>query len=106
MKNKSIFVGTGEDVNSSEVKNVILGEFVFKLMDQEGLPFDIILLELKEKNLTFDIQDFILSAIKSKNFSKKKLKLLFEMNDNPKYPDFLQTVFKLINVLWKQVYEN
>lgn len=52
---------------------IIKGEFVFKLMDSHGLPFDIILCELKDRGLAFDVMGFIIAAIKSKNFTKKRL---------------------------------
>ena len=47
-------------------KNVVLsGKEIFKLVDQNGLPLDIIILELRERNAAFDLSEFIGSAKKA-----------------------------------------
>jgi alanyl-tRNA synthetase len=49
------------------------GETVFKLMDSQGLPFDVICEVLAERGLQFDIVGFVRAARNSKNFSSERI---------------------------------
>lgn len=91
------YVGVGIDVYTQAKKRVVNGNFVFKLMDSKGLPLDIILVELREKSLAFDLIGFIEAAIKSKNYSKKKLRSLIESNRPKNDKDFMSHVDALLS---------
>ena len=77
--------------------SVVSGNVIFKLMDTHGLPFDIILCELHDRGLAFNVHEFIISAIKSKNFSRKRLtNLLIDHSPNPKASEcVLEAIEKL-----------
>lgn len=69
-------VGLGQDMCSNKQRQVVSGDFIFKLLDTYGLPLDIIKDMLDEKNLAFDTLGFIQSALNSKNYTVKKLKAI------------------------------
>lgn len=59
---------------------VISGAFIFRLVDSIGMPLDLLIQELKDKHLAFDMLGFIQAAKKSKNYTPKRLKALFNEN--------------------------
>jgi alanyl-tRNA synthetase len=97
-KYKQLIVGTGTDAHTKDTKNVLSGKIIFHLMDSQGLPFDIIMDILKEKSLSYNVYEFIEAAINSKNFTKERLRLLFEYNQPNKdnYPDFMKKIDDLL----------
>lgn len=76
MKKEEICVGVGSD----GVTPVISGAFIFRLVDSIGLPLDILVQELKEKQFAFDMVGFIQAAKDSKNYTAKRLVALFNEN--------------------------
>ena len=52
---------------------IIKGDVIFKLHDQDGLPFDTIIELLRERGWGFDTYTWILEAKKA-NWSDKKIK--------------------------------
>jgi len=72
MKREVIFAGTGIDGTTS----VISGAFIFRLVDSIGLPLVIVIQELKDRHLAFDMLGFIQAARKSKNYTPRRLKAL------------------------------
>lgn len=44
---------------------VLCGEKIFRLMDTRGLPLDIIVLELRDSAMAFNVKTFIDTALKS-----------------------------------------
>jgi len=53
---------------------MISGQVVFRLMDTHGLPLDLINEELRSKNLSFNVVEFVEVALASKNFTYEKIK--------------------------------
>lgn len=51
---------------------VLSGHDVFKLVDRYGLPLDIIVLELRERDFAFNTAEFIESAKKA-NWKKERV---------------------------------
>lgn len=50
------------------------GKIAFKMVDEIGFPFDMLLDELKDRNLGIDIEGFINCALDSKNWNVKRIK--------------------------------
>jgi alanyl-tRNA synthetase len=73
---KQIYVGVGTDGATP----IVSGAFIFQLIDSIGLPLDIVVQELKEKCLAFDMVGFIQAAKDSTNYTTKRLKALFNEN--------------------------
>lgn len=73
---EQIYVGVGTDGTTP----IISGAFIFQLIDSIGLPLDIIIQELKERHLAFDMVGFIQAAKDSTNYTPKRLKALFNEN--------------------------
>lgn len=76
MKKETMIVGVGTDGTAF----VVNGAFIFQLIDSIGLPFDIIVQECKERQIAFDLLDFIRAARDSKNYTPKRLKALLNEN--------------------------
>ena len=57
---------------------IMLGHDVFKLMDSCGLPLEIITEQCREKDMYFNVYEFIVSAYKSKNYSIDRLKVILK----------------------------
>lgn len=70
---KRELAGHGIDVETQEQHPVISGETIFKMIDSSGLPFDLVQELLRENNLAFDVNGFVLAAKKSKNYSRERL---------------------------------
>ena len=66
----------GKDVRTGEIRPVMDGAEVFKLMDSIGLPLDIIRDLLEENKMAFDVRGFIIAARNSKNFTQERLTML------------------------------
>lgn len=72
-------VGYAKDGQGSDkIKPVVDGRWIFQLMDTQGLPFDMINEMLKEYGLCFDLGGFLVAAVKSGNFSKRRLHALLD----------------------------
>jgi len=56
--------------------NILSGHVVFKLVDEKGLPLDIIVLELRDKGMGFNVLEFIESACKAKWTKERILNML------------------------------
>lgn len=84
---------------SSDGSSVVSGEFIFKLMDTHGLPFDIIQCELKDRGLAFNVVEFIHAAIKSKNFTRKRLTNL--LLDHAPSDEAREKVLEVIDHIWR-----
>lgn len=72
-KKNDVLAGYGQDIDTQEIRPVVAGEHIFKLMDSYGLPLDIIHELLAERHIAVDVPGFILAAHKSKNYSKERL---------------------------------
>lgn len=91
MKKEVIYVGKGEDGTSP----VVSGLFIFRLVDTIGLPFDIVIQELKDRQIAFDVIGFVQAAKNSKNYTPKRLRALFNENrpiDDKGFDDLIDFV--------------
>ena len=74
---------------------ILSGHEVFKMVDTFGLPLEIIVLELKDRNAAFNVAEFIESASKAK-WKKERVynMILFSgtMKDNEEFKEKL-TIF-------------
>lgn len=59
---------------------IIDGSFVLYMIDTVGMPFDLVLEELKNRGWRFDVKGFINAALASKNYTEERLKVLFSNN--------------------------
>lgn len=92
--------GTGEDVITKNKRIVLNGELIFFMMDSQGIPFDFLMDMLKEKQLSYNVETFIKSAYNSKNYSKEKLRMLFEYNKPKDYESFMTEIDNMLNRFW------
>lgn len=85
-------------------KQILNGNTVFKLVDEEGLPLEIILLELRERNIGFNVLEFCESA-KNANWTMQRtyitLKDLYIGKEHDKFNSYL--VFTLSTVYKDQL---
>ncbi len=58
---------------------IVSGHEVFKLVDTHGLPLDIIVLELRDRGLGFNVHEFIDSALLAK-WTPKRIKWTLKVN--------------------------
>ena len=101
-RKRNPFVGTGTDIASNASRPVLRGEAVFIMMDSQGLPFDFIMDQCKEREWGFDVLGFVCAAHRSKNFTKKRLRDLFILNQPnlTEYPDFIQQIDSVLNLVY------
>lgn len=76
MKREAICVGVGVD----GITPVVSGSRMFRLIDSIGLPLDIVIQELKDRHIAFDVLGFVRAARDSKNYTPKRLTALFTEN--------------------------
>ena len=81
-KTQGVLAGYGINIATKEQCHVVSGEHIFKLMDSNGLPLDLIQELLQEHKLAFGVPGFITAAHKSKNYSKERLTNLLIPLDN------------------------
>lgn len=63
--------------------NIMPGNVVLRLMDEHGVPFELIQDRLREENSGFDVLDFLKSCEKNPNYGLEKgYKILIQYNDN------------------------
>jgi|SRR5579872_3467564 len=55
----------GKDADTGQIKPVMAGDFLFRLVDEQGFPFDLAIMELADKNLAFNVVGFCKAALKS-----------------------------------------
>lgn len=61
---------------------IINGKFIFELYDVHGIPLSIIIGILKDKNLVFNVSEFICATLKQKWSFKKIRSILKEAHDD------------------------
>ena len=86
-------------------KVVISGKTVFKLLDTFGFPLDLVHDILKEKNIVFDMYEFIQCALKSGNFSIDKLSRTLSVLPYYDEQQFRYCVILIVKDLWKSFVE-
>ena len=60
----------GKDVSTGEIKPLMLGDEVFRLLDTHGMQLGEIVDALREQGLGFDIEGFIRAARDSGNYTE------------------------------------
>ena len=71
------------------------GKKIFKLMDQEGVPFEVICDILRSKDACFDLRSFAVAAYESGNYTISTLrKALLYVCKSEKEKELINSVFK------------
>ena len=74
-------------INLELRKGILDGKKVFQLMDTHGLPLEIINEELRNRQMGFNVVEFVEAAIASKNFTYKKIRARLIEAMLPQYRD-------------------
>lgn len=53
---------------------VLNGETVFRMIDSDGIPFEVVCHILRERGIGFDLKQFVVSAYSSGNYTYTSLK--------------------------------
>lgn len=62
-------------------ENILGGDKVFKLVDTWGLPLDIIVMELRDKGMGFNVLEFVQSAKKA-GWKKERVHWMLKSSGN------------------------
>ena len=99
---KNYLAGHGEDSNKNIIP-VLTGKVIFDMVDSYGFPLDILLLEMEDHQLAFDIKGFILAAKNSGNYENiERLRILLFSNLMTRGNE--EIIKKNINLLLEQIY--
>lgn len=101
---KSYIAGHGKDLNKNIIP-VLTGKVIFDMVDSYGFPLDILLLEMEDNKLTFDVKGFINAARNSSNYENvDRLRILLFSNLITHGNE--EIIKKNINLLIEQIYNS
>lgn len=99
---KNYLAGHGEN-STKNIVPVLTGKVVFDMVDSHGFPLDILLLEMEDHHLAFDVKGFIISAKNSGNYENiERLRILLFSNLITHGNE--EIIKKNINLLLERVY--